>query len=81
MKPRILSAFNLLKRVGFAVLLLGVAHAQPYEPTYLLDVTGEVGQYLGFSCFQSVGDQNGDGFDDVIVGSESSVNSLDIRLY
>ena len=79
---RILSVFNLLKRVGFAVLLLGgLLYAQPYEPTYLLDVTGEVGQYLGFSCFQSVGDQNGDGFDDVIVGSESSVNSLDIRLY
>ena len=79
---RILSVFNLLKRVGFAVLLLGgLLYAQPYEPTYLLDVTGEVGQYLGFSCFQSVGDQNGDGFDDVIVGSESSVDSLDIRLY
>ncbi|MBK8128622.1 MAG: VCBS repeat-containing protein [bacterium] len=50
MSTRILSAFNPLKRVGFAVLLYAhCAFAQPYEPTYLLDVTG------GYQDWQSPG--------------------------
>ncbi|MBL0062665.1 MAG: hypothetical protein IPP40_14565 [bacterium] len=83
LQTRILSLFNLLKRVGFAVLLLGdslLALAQPYEPTFLLDITGEVNQVLGFNL-QVLGDQNGDGFDDFVTSVASSENTAGLRIY
>ncbi|MBL0063314.1 MAG: VCBS repeat-containing protein [bacterium] len=46
-----------------------------------MDVTGEINQRIGAFYFQSLGDQNGDGFDDILTTVRSSQNSVDLRLY
>jgi len=48
--------------------------AQPYEPTFLLDVQGEPGQSLGLGVLVSIGDQDGDGFDDILLNVQESDN-------
>ncbi len=80
---RILSVFNFLKRVGFAVLLLGasLAQAQPYEPTFLLDVTGEIGESIGAYDLQTLGDQNGDGRDDFLTLVTEPNTGSHLRMY
>ncbi len=60
----------ILKRVGFALLLLGVtiiSVAQPYEPVRLYDMIGDTNQRIGESIFESLGDQDGDGYADILV--------------
>ncbi|MCL4305103.1 T9SS type A sorting domain-containing protein [bacterium] len=65
-----------LKRVGFAVLVLGeVVHAQPYEPIVLYEAFGEPGEQLGASVLRHVGDQDGDGYDDILVSVADSTHS------
>ena len=66
---RILSAFNLLKRVGFAVLLLGgglTAQAQPYELQFLYDEVSDE-QWRTGGDIAALGDQDGDGYDDILM--------------
>jgi len=69
---RILSVFNLLKRVGFAVLLLGGnAFAQPFD--VLWDRSGQ-GPESGYGArVFSLGDQNNDGFMDWGVRSQGLI--------
>jgi len=70
LQTRILSVFNLLKQVGFAFLCLGItpsAFAQPYEPVRLYDMIGDTNQRIGESIFESLGDQDGDGYTDFLV--------------
>lgn len=55
--------------------------AQPYEPTFLLDVTGEVEESIGRSVLMSVGDQDGDGFDDILTKESMGFWSNVLRLY
>lgn len=59
-----------LKRVGFALLLLGVtiiSVAQPYEPVRLYDMIGDSDGRIGEKIFEPLGDQDGDGYADFIV--------------
>jgi len=72
MTTRILSVFNLMKRVGFAVLLLrGAAQAQPFD--VLWDRSGQ-GPESGYgSRVFSLGDQNNDGFMDWGVTSQGLI--------
>jgi len=72
MSTRILSAFNLLKRVGFAVLLWGgSAIAQPFDVLWDRSGQGPESGY-GASVF-SLGDQNNDGFMDWGVNGQGLV--------
>ncbi|MCB1060416.1 MAG: T9SS type A sorting domain-containing protein [Calditrichaeota bacterium] len=67
--PRILSAFNLLKRVGFAVLVWGgylTTQAQPYELQFLYDEVSDEPWPYGQRVLAPLGDQDGDGFDDIL---------------
>ncbi|MCB9367103.1 MAG: VCBS repeat-containing protein [Calditrichaeota bacterium] len=78
MYARILSAFDLLKRVGFALLVLGgymTAYAQPYEPIVLYETFGEPGEQLGSLVLRHVGDQDGDGYDDILVSVADCTHS------
>ncbi|MBK6766759.1 MAG: VCBS repeat-containing protein [bacterium] len=63
------------------LLLVSLAHAQPYEPTFSLDVTGEINQHLGFSGLQALGDQDGDGYDDIITYLSSGEDTPGLRIY
>ncbi|MBK6766756.1 MAG: hypothetical protein IPG71_10690 [bacterium] len=63
------------------LLLVSLAHAQPYEPTFLLDVTGEVGQAIGRFNLQTLGDQNGDGFDDFLTSVDDPNDNSALRIY
>ncbi|MCB9368898.1 MAG: T9SS type A sorting domain-containing protein [Calditrichaeota bacterium] len=68
---RILSAFNFLKRVGFAILLLGgLLYAQPYEPFRLYDMVGDTNQRIGDVIFEPLGDQDGDGYTDFLINMD-----------
>ncbi|MBL0062696.1 MAG: hypothetical protein IPP40_14730 [bacterium] len=74
LQTRVLSVFNLLKRVGFAVLLFwgtALVHAQPFD--VLWDRSGQ-GPESGYgSRVFSLGDQNNDGFMDWGVTSNGLV--------
>ncbi|MBL0062226.1 MAG: VCBS repeat-containing protein [bacterium] len=61
--------------------MLSHSAPSPYGPTFLLDVTGEINQRIGAFYLQSLGDQNGDGLDDILTTVRSSQNSVDLRLY
>jgi len=69
MTTRILSVFNLLKRVGLAFLLLGGgAFAQP-QPEVIWDRSGLFGHSRFGTTISSLGDQNDDGFSDWAVSA------------
>jgi len=74
MSTRILSAFNLMKRVGFVFLFLGgTVHAQPL-PDVLWDHSGD-GNHTQFGYrIYSLGDQNDDGYADWAVNAIGEYN-------
>jgi hypothetical protein len=43
-----------------------ISFAQPYEPTFLYDEIGEIGQGIGVVMIAPIGDQDGDGYDDIL---------------
>ncbi len=78
---RISSFIRYNGRLGFAFLCLGVtllAFAQPYEPVRLYDMIGDTMEYLGADILESLGDQNGDGFDDILMSVYDGVSHLRI---
>ncbi|MBU0690330.1 VCBS repeat-containing protein, partial [bacterium] len=67
----------------FAIILLFTCacFAQPYEPIILLDVTGEIGDQLGFAMLLPVGDQNEDGKDEVLTWVSLDTWRTELRLF
>lgn len=55
--------------VSFLIILLSVSvlQAQPYEPTFLLDEISEPDWMLGRYVLASIGDQDDDGYDDILM--------------
>lgn len=73
MLPRIKSAFILLKRVEFALLLFGASKAFSQEVIWVRN--GDLGNSRFGSAMISLGDQNADGFSDWAVFSPGSQQS------
>jgi hypothetical protein len=46
--------------------MAAISFAQPYEPIFLYDEIGEIGQGIGVVMIAPIGDQDGDGYDDIL---------------
>ncbi|MBU1637847.1 hypothetical protein KKC97_09300, partial [bacterium] len=70
-----------MKHFAIILLLACACFAQPYEPIILLDVTGEIGDQLGFAMLLPVGDQNEDGKDEVLTWVSLDTWRTELRLF
>ena len=62
--------------LGVLICFAAVATAQPYQPRYLLDVTGDVNYGIGLNILAPLGDIDGDGRADVLSNA-----SWGVRIY